>query len=223
MKSAEKNSVFRQLFLTLWAMATLVLCFVVGLLINEMLKGGNDPLAAFSPETGESAETAPTAPATLLNSLGTKEISLFFVDADGHWLNAEPRVIEYQSRTVENCRKALAGLIAGPQNELFFPVIPEKTQVRALYLRPDGELTVDLSSEMLTDKQRPRSAETEALMVYGIVNTMMQAALQAPEDVEVTKVRFLFDGAAPKESFPAHLDLNAPLTQDMHWTRAGKE
>jgi len=51
----------------------------------------------------------------------------------------------------------------------------------------------------------------------------MQPELKAPDDVAVATIRFLFDGAAPKESFPAHLDLSTPLYQDMNWTRMGRE
>lgn len=222
MKPVDKTSVFRQLFLTLWATATLVLCFVVGLLINEMLKSGENPLAAFSPET-ETMPAPDDGQALEINSLGTKGIVLFFTSEDGHWLAQENLVIEYRGRTVENCRRALSGLLKGPQSKLLTPLLPEQTEVRALYLRPDGELTIDLSSEMLTSQNRPRSAEMEALMVYGILNTMTQPVLQAPDDIAVQTVRFLFDGASPQESFPAHLDLNAPLLPDKRWTQAGSE
>lgn len=222
MKPAEKTSVFRQLFLTLWAMTTLVLCFVVGMLINQMIKGGTDPMAAFVPEREESTDTIHRA-APEMDALGTKEAVLYFTDGDGRWLTPEPLTIEYTRHTIENCRTALKGLLKGPQNELLFPVLPEQTEVRALYLRPDGELIVDLSSEMLTSQNRPRSAEMEALMVYGIINTLVQPVLQAPEDVAVKTVRFLFDGATPQESFPAHLDLSAALEPDLHWTRTGSE
>jgi hypothetical protein len=222
MTPSEKTSVFRQLFLTLWAMTTLVLCFVVGLLINEMLKGGNDPLAAFVPETEEAPNTTHQA-APEINTLGTKEAVLYFTDGDGRWLTPEPLIIEYRKHTVENCRKVLDGLLRGPQSELLYPVLPEQTKVRALYLRPDGELIIDLSSEMLTAQNKPRSAEMEALMVYGVINTLVQPVLQAPDDVAVRTVRFLFDGAMPQESFPAHLDLSAALEPDLHWTRTGSE
>lgn len=222
MKPAEKNSIFRQLFLTLWAMVTLVLCFVVGLLINEMLKSGNDPLAALSPDTDTPA--LPSKKGSLVaNSLGTKEVALYFADESGGGLAEESLVIEYQSHTVENCRAALQGLISGPQSVLLIPVVSEKMQLRALYLRADGELTVDISSEMVATQTSPRSAEMEALMVYGIVNTLTQPILQGPDDTAVNTVRFLFDGAPPQESFPAHLDLSAPLKPDAYWTRTGAE
>jgi len=222
MTPVEKTSVFRQLFLTLWAMVTLVLCFVVGLLINEMLKSGENPMSAFSPETEEMpAPVKSNSPE--FNSLGTEEIALYFTSEDGHWLTPEKLVIEYKNRTVENCRKALDGLLKGPQSELLLPLLPEQTEVRALYLRQDGELTIDLSSEMLTAQNRPKSAEMEALMVYGIINTLTQPVLQAPDDLAVQTVRFLFDGASPQESLPAHLDLSAPLVQDKRWTQAGSE
>ncbi len=222
MTPAEKTSVFRQLFLTLWAMTTLVLCFVVGLLINEMLKGGTDPMAAFVPAMEEDTDTIHQA-ASEINALGTKAAVLYFTDGDGRWLTPEPLTIEFKNHTVENCRTVLNDLLKGPQSELLFPVLPEQTEVRALYLRPDGELIVDLSSEMLTAQNRPRSAEMEALMVYGIINTLVQPDLQGPEDVAVRTVRFLFDGATPQESFPSHLDLSASLEPDLHWTRTGSE
>ncbi|MCK5861366.1 MAG: GerMN domain-containing protein [Candidatus Hydrogenedentes bacterium] len=221
MTSVEKSSIFKHLFLMLWAMGTLVLFFVVGLLINEMVSNGANPLAAFSPEKEMPAATR--SKTIKISSLGTKEISLYFTSEDGHWLTPENRVIEYRSHTVENCRKALDGLLNGPQNEQLFPLLPAQTEIRALYLLPDGELTIDISSEILTSPGSPKSAEMEALMIYGIINTLTQPVLQAPEGTAVKTVRFLFDGASPQESFPAHLDLSAPLEQDDRWTRINSE
>lgn len=63
----------------------------------------------------------------------------------------------------------------------------------------------------------------EALMVFGIVNTMMQPPLQGEDGLTVKQVRFLFDGGAPQEIFPAHIDLSEPLVQDRRWVQAGYE
>lgn len=61
----------------------------------------------------------------------------------------------------------------------------------------------------------------EALMAFGIVNTMMQPQLQGEDGMTVKQVRFLFDGAVPQELFPAHIDLGDPLVQDKRWVQAG--
>lgn len=216
----RSNDIITRLALTLWAMVTLILCFVVALLVNEMIKAGADPFSAFQPETDGLPEPAPhDFPGTA--SLGTREISLFFASEDGHGLHPESVTIEFSGRTVENCRRALQALIAGPRQDFLFPLLSDQTRPRALYLREEGELVVDLSSELLLDQHRPRSAEMESLMIYGIVNTMMQEALQGEDEKRVHAVRFLFDGVPPQESFPAHLDLGAPLVQDLRWMQAG--
>ncbi|HDP34720.1 MAG TPA: hypothetical protein ENN29_06365 [Candidatus Hydrogenedentes bacterium] len=219
MTPSSKYHIVRQLLLTLWAMATLVLCFVLVLLINEMLKKGENPLSALSPETEEWPENA-SAEDWKLGALGTREITLFFAGEDGHWLAPENMALEYGGRTVENCRNALQGILAGPKNEMLLPLLSAQTRIRALYLR-DNELTIDLSSEMIASPNHPKSAEMEALMVYGIVNTMTQQSLQGEDGFSVQTVRFLFDGSPPQETFPAHLDLSDPLAQDKRWTRTG--
>ncbi len=223
MNTSNKTPVVKRLLLTLWAMATLVLIFVLGLLINEMIQSGGNPLSAISPEQDELPTTRVEPQDWRLGLQGTREIALYFVSEDGHWLAPEGRTIEYRGRTVENCREALHGLITGPENAPLTPLLPGQTQLRALYLREDGELVIDLSSEALIAQQGPKSAEMEALFAYGIVNTMTQEALRGEDEMTVQTVRFLFDGAPPQDKFPAHLDLGAPLAQDRRWTRAGSE
>ncbi len=222
MTPSNKKSVVNHLLLTLWAMLTLVLVFVLGLLINEMLKGGANPLDAFKPEHDEWPEYTETGD-WRFGPQGTRNVALYFASEDGHWLAPENTTIEYSGRTVENCRQTLRRLLAGPADAPLVPLLPEQTYIRALYLRDDGELVIDLSSEMLTLQQRPKSAEMEALMAYGIVNTMSQEALRGEDDLLVRSVRFLFDGAPPQETFPAHVDLSAPLVQDRRWVRMGHE
>ncbi len=222
MDQAKKKSIIKQLLLTLWAMGTLVLCFVLVLLVYEMLQSGQDPLTAFTPESEDWPE-AHDMESWRLGPQGTRDIALYFVDNSGHWLATENASVAYSGRTVENCRAALERLLAGPAGDNLFPLLPEQTRLRALYLRDDGELIVDISSEALGSQQRPKSAEMEALMAYGIVNTLAQPALQGEDERTVGTVRFLFDGATPQDAFPAHIDLTAPLVPDRRWIQTRSE
>jgi len=220
MDSPEKKSIVRRFGLMIWAWATLILCFVLVLLVNQMLSEGRVPLDALETDTDAMPETAEHVQ-TSQESYGTREVSIFFAAEQGHVLATESSVIEYTPRTVENCRRALQQIIAGPKQEFLLPLLPEQTRIRGLYLKQDGELVVDLSTEMLLAHHRPRSAEMEALMAFGIVNTMMQPQLQGEDGMTVKQVRFLFDGAVPQELFPAHIDLGDPLVQDKRWVQAG--
>lgn len=220
MKSSEKTSIMRRFGILVWAWVTLILCFILVLIVNQMLSEGRTPLGALNgepdalPEAGEHVQNTQ-------ESYGTREISVFFAAEQGHVLATESAVIEYTPRTVENCRRALQRIIEGPKQKYLLPLLPEQTRIRGLYLKPDGELVVDLSTEMLLAHNRPRSTEMEALMAFGIVNTMMQPQLQGEDGITVTQVRFLFDGAVPQELFPEHLDLGEPLVQDKRWVQAG--
>ncbi len=222
MHGTALNSVLSRFGLAIWAMTTLVLCFVVILLVNEMLKEGANPLAAFRPESETFPEEVQSDYRTP-SSLGTREIVLHFATQDGRALAAETVVIEYNARTVENCRKAIEHLISGPRQSHLLPTLPQESGIRALYLLDNGELVLDLSSEMLLAQHRAKSAEMEALMAYSIANTISQPALQGEDEQRALSLRFLFDGATPQEAFPAHMDLSAPITPDRRWIQAGLE
>lgn len=217
MRPEHKASILRKLFLALWAWITLLLCFVLVLLVNEMVMEGRNPLEVVRPESNP---TVPSENPKDVTSLGTKQITLFFTDESGHSLATESAIIEFSTRTVENCRKALLRLITGPKQERLMPIMPGQAQLRGLYLRANGELVIDLSTEMFPTLYYPRSTEMEALMAYGIVNTMMHPDLKGDDGMEVKQVRFLFDGGAPQEFFPVHIDLMDPLVQDKRWAQA---
>lgn len=202
-------------------MATLILLFVLAMLVNEMARSGQDPLHALRPE-----ETPPNPSQSALRApgpLGTREIKLYFSAQDSRMLAAQPAVIEFSQRTVENCRKAILALISGPRLDHLATVLPDKTSLRALYLLENGELVVDFSSEMLLSVQRPQSTEMETLMLAGVINTLTQAELRGEDGEQVYTVRFLIDGVVPQDGFPAHVDVSAPLVQDRRWIQAGME
>ena len=215
MNGEGRKDILKSLLLSLWGMATLVLFFVVLLLVREMLKNDQDPLAALRSTRKQPAAQAPKAAAPVLDR-GSREVTLFFGTHDGRYLAPERRPIAFTDSTVENCRAVLQELIAGPGQPLV-RILPAAVTVRALYLLEDGELVVDLSRDLLSAHARFKSAALEALLVYGIVNTVTQAELQAKGDTAVRRVRFLIEDLAPPETFPAHVDLSRPVLPDARW------
>jgi hypothetical protein len=136
-------------------------------------------------------------------------VELFFASTDGRTLAAEKRSIECGSSTIENCRAALAALIAGSQTGLT-ALLPPTAKTRALYMLPEGELVVDFSSEVKMAHARLKSASLEAMFAYGVTQTVTQSALQGTQGGTVRRVRLLFDGE-PQDTFPAHLDVTGAL------------
>jgi hypothetical protein len=204
----RRRALFRVL-LSVWAFVTLVLLLCVVLLAVEMTRQGHDPLAAVQGTKPDAPVPAPT-----VESGASKEVTLFFAGADGRDLVAQPARIEITDSTSENCRHALEALIHGPGAPLT-PLLPASTKIRGLYLLESGTLVADFSMELEAELKRVRSASVESLLIYGIVNTLTQPALQAAHEnavpVTVKSVRFLIEGAPPRETFPAHADLSLPV------------
>ena len=98
---------------------------------------------------------------------------------------------------------------------------PASAKVRAVYLLPDGELVVDFSYELAQDHQKSTSAE--ALLVYGVANTLTQAAVKGEREQAVRTVRFLVEGSTPHEWFECHLDLSEAVAPNPRWIQTPKE
>ncbi|HPO14243.1 MAG TPA: GerMN domain-containing protein [Candidatus Hydrogenedentes bacterium] len=209
-----QQNVMRKLGLAVWSMVTLVLLFCVILLINEMFKAGQDPLASLRPHPKE--EPRPASAGKPLEAPGQREIKLFFANADGRLLTPEARSIECGASTVENCRHALEALIAGPQTPLT-PVLPANVQIRGLYLLENGEAVLDFSREMISEHAQFSSASMEALMAQAVAHTLAQPALLGDASAPIQRIRFLFEGSPPYETFPAHVDLNDPIMPGPNW------
>jgi hypothetical protein len=200
-------------------MATLILCFVIAMLVNEMLRNGQSPLASFQSETPAPSKVEPAKPQAA-GPAGAKEIQLYFSGDNGQGLAAEPATIEFSGSTVENCRRAIAGLIGGPRQNGFAPILPTNARLRGLYLLDSGELVVDFSSEVALAHARLKSAGVEGMLVCGIVTTVTQPELRGQDKAEVKQVRFLVEGAPPTDGFPAHVDLSQPILPDPAWIQA---
>lgn len=218
MSSGFRWTVMQRLLLSVWAMATLVLLFVVALLVREMAASGRDPGAMFQSE--EVAESVPAqTPARTAAALGPQEIQLFFAAPDGRSLTAEKRTVPFTESAVDNCKTALAALIAGPNSDAS-AILPPTVSVKAIFLRPDGELVVNFSRELQSEHTRSSSAPLEGLMVQGVVQTLSQNALQNARDPKVRRVRFLIENGVPTEAFPSHIDLSEPVAPDGQWLTA---
>ena len=229
MNAQDRRAAVRRLLLMAWGLVTLTLLFCVGVLAIEMSRKAPETTAKPAETTGQVAE-APTAgtPAStpvspeggMIGLLGqSHEVDLFFADGEERLLVGEKSRISLGGSTEENCRRALEALIKGSQNVLS-PILPPSTKVRGVYLLPGGELVVDLSIDVETELKKLRSASVESLMVYGVVNTLTQPALKEGKDEVITSVRFLIEGAPPRESFPAHVDLSLPVVADPSWIAA---
>lgn len=213
--SKRRASFFKRAAFTAWAMLTLVLAFCVVLLVYEMVQQGQNPLAI----SNEPIPQETLKPAAEEEKTELREVALYFADQDARSLVPENREIPASRYTVDTCRAVLEELIAGPQGQLT-PILPPSTQVYAMYLLEDGELVVDFSIDLVS--RQKRSAAAEALMTFGVANTLTQAAVQGAGDGSVRAVRFLVEGAAPDKSLSGqqHLDLSAPIEPDSRWLAA---
>lgn len=209
-------SVMQKFVLSLWAMGTLVLLFVVVLLVREIAANGRDPIGAFELTEEEQAQRAPASRTT---SVGTREVLLYFSAPDGRSLVTEKRVLAFSNSTVENCKTVLTALIEGPQTGSS-PILPNTVKVKSLFLLEGGEMVINFSRELQSEHARFSSATLESLMVQGIVQTVAQSAVHEGEAPRISRVRFLIEDAPPSEAFPAHIDLAEPVAPDAQWLTA---
>lgn len=219
-----RQYILRKFMMALWGLFTLVLLFTVALLAYVLIQDSEAPLEAISTNLAENfgATQTPGAPTptgeTRRSSapMGEREVLLYFANRDGVRLRPKTVSLPYTESTVENCRIALEALIAGPDSDQHAPIMPDTVRVRALYVVDNGELVIDLSRELLTEHALFSSVNQESLLVYGIVNTLTQGALQGSRDVQIRQVRILVEGARP-ETYPMHVDVSEPLPPDNRW------
>jgi hypothetical protein len=209
MARSKVSQIFVQLLLTLWAAATLILVLFCAFLLYELFERGANPLPP-----ADAGLARPVA-AVEEEQAAPQGVVLYFADLEGRALVGEVRELDLTPHTQENCRLAVEALVEGPR-EAHTPVLPPSTEVRSVFLL-DGELLIDFSAELRTDPTRPKSLAADSLMVYGVVNTMTQAALQGEDGAEVRRVRFLFEGLPLTSAFPEHFDLTLPVAPDETW------
>ncbi len=215
MNAASRRQFYRRALLGAWALFTIFLLSALALIVRELAREGHAPLAILTPPAAPPAGTAGPGDSTGMMQPSI-EISVFFANMDTSALVAEKRFIPGGYSTTEQCRSALDAIIKGP-SEGHHRILPETASVRGVYLLGDGLLVADLSRETAMDLRRGTSAE--ALMAYGIANTLCQPGLKGSDGNVVKAVQFLIEGAAPQGALQDHLDFSRPFAPSTEWIR----
>ena len=213
MANMQRNELIRTLLFSVWGMLTLLLLFTVGFLIIVMAQKEQELTAL---------EAFPEGPFPIgVDAQGlrsTREVRLFFAQTEKTALASEIRRIEFTDRTVDNCRKVLEALIEGPRERLGL-VLPPATKIRGLYLLDSGELVVDFSRAL--EAGQIKSASAELIMVQAVATSLCQIALRGEDERAVLSLRFLLEGSPAQDTFPAHIDISAPVRPDRRFLDLG--
>ena len=162
----------------------------LGALLAWLLVAGSTQVAPV--EETVTAELPPTpTPAP------EERITLFFAGGDG-LLHPEIRTVPLPNETAARIHVVYGELAAGPRTKLN-PILPYPAEIRTLFVTPDGNVYLDLSSP----PEPLEGSATELMMVYGIVNSILL-------NTQVSAVQILFDGVE-RSTLTGHLDLSRPL------------
>jgi spore germination protein GerM len=132
-------------------------------------------------------------------------VHLYFADRHNYYLTAEQRVVNHSENPTGLAETIVEELIKGPQKGLL-KTIPVGTQLRAIYIAPDGTCYVDLSETVR--KNHPGGSKSELFTIYSIVNSLVLNVQ------EIERAKILIDG---KEAFTlaGHIDLQLPVKANM--------
>ena len=143
-------------------------------------------------------ESAPGEPET---------VSLFFPVPGEGMLRREDRTLTLVSATPDRVRQILMALREGSREGLE-GAIPAETELRAVYLAPDGIAYVDFDETF--ERAVSPGIRSETLTIYAIVNTL---AVNLPS---LQQVRILLEGREA-ETLAGHADLSRAYTPDPSW------
>ncbi|MGD9136829.1 MAG: GerMN domain-containing protein [Desulfobacterales bacterium] len=130
---------------------------------------------------------------------------LYFADEDYYYLMSEQRVVTHSDDALDYARSIVEALLKGPQKTLVRTIAAD-TQLRAIYLVPDGICYVDFSQAVR--ENHPGGCNSELLTIYSVVNSLI---LNVPE---VKRVKLLIDGNEV-QTLAGHIDLVYPLEANM--------
>ena len=219
MNEAERRALLHRVGIAAWGMLTVVLLGVVVFLSIQMAE-------KTSYEAPVQQAALPSVPAPVIerpDALPTANVNLFFADPEGRGLVAESTALEHSNYTADNCRNAIEALIKGPQNSNLASILPSTAKIRGLYIIDNGHLVVDFGIEVELELKKVKSVYAEAMMAYGVANTVCQQELAGTKEPPVQQVSFLIEGSPPRGSFPSHIDLSMPISVDPHWIAAARE
>ena len=212
MKPRKGKRLLARAGLVVWGLFTLALLLAVTWLTQQLIQLGSNPLSFVFPKPEPVVESAPA----VQEAPQTRVVTLYYGDPRKSMLRAERRSLPVASSTVENCKAALQEIIKGPTAGLA-PIIPPSTKAPSVYLLEDGELVVDLAAEAIDPTNA--SAASEALLVFGITNTLTQGDLAGKEGPPVRKVRLLIDG----RPYMRHIDVSAAYGPNSTWIATSPE
>ncbi|PWT90077.1 MAG: hypothetical protein C5B54_07805 [Acidobacteria bacterium] len=186
--------------------------FVIGIVLFIVVLAGLLFLLKHKPKPpqvqnhNESAATA--APAQKTEEGQTQRrinVKLFFSNGNSTQLLPEERSVQYQDTLLTQAKEVLNELIKGPTGDLQ-STIPDKTQLKDLFITKDGVAYADFSQELAGGM--PGGSTAEMNTVFSIVNTL---TLNFPQ---IKRVQILVNDQAV-ETLSGHVDLSHPLHQDL--------
>ena len=180
--------------------ATAVLA--LGFIYLHWLGRGVSNQPAARPEAQARAQL--TEAALLAGSRTAHSVNLYFPSEEDGNLVVETRSIAWSDNDADRIRYVLLALIAGSQASRTRP-LPASTDVRAVFLAPDGTAYLDFSNSALGLFAPGIGSET--LAVYSVVDSLT-ANIPA-----VKQVRFLIQGQEV-ETLDGHVDTTAAFTPD---------
>ncbi len=133
-----------------------------------------------------------------------QSVALYFASLDQRQLLEENRQMALAASDLDRIRQVLLALIEGSHLG-YARTLPPSTEVRAVFLAPDGTAYVDLSNSVLAEFTPGIGSET--LAVYSIVNSL---ASNVPS---VKKVKILIQGQEV-ETLDGHADLAEAFVPD---------
>jgi hypothetical protein len=125
-------------------------------------------------------------------------ITLYFPAYEQGGLLEETREISWAETEPDRIRQVLLALLEGSHQGYSRP-LPPATDIRAVFLAPDGTVLLDLSNQALTEFSP--GIESEVLAVYSIVNSL------AANIRSVKRVKILVQGQEV-DTLDGHVDLS---------------
>jgi spore germination protein GerM len=136
---------------------------------------------------------------------GAKQaITLYFPADNESGLVTETREMSWAATDPDRVRQIVLALVEGPAKTHNRP-LPPSTDIRAVFLMPDGTVYLDFSNEILTGFAP--GIQSETLTVYSIVNSL---AANIPA---VKRVKILLQGQEA-ETLDGHVDLTEFFVPD---------
>ncbi len=133
---------------------------------------------------------------------------LLYVSEDGTRLKGVEQDVPYAEGPLEQAREILNAQMA-PVAPPLVSAIPTNTSLRALFITPQGQAFVDLSTDVST--AHPGGSVSELLTIYTVVHAL---TLNLPA---VTAVQLLVDGKEV-DTLAGHVDLRRPLAKSVELT-----